>query len=374
MRAFDPDAVLSEQPERVDGALAEALGRAIARFHAGAAVRPDCGGTRALGFTIRTNAENLRRLAPELGEAEVERLIAATDTAFAAAGASLDRRATAGFARRCHGDLHLGNILLEDVQYDVAFTVMDLWFRRRDEAANRLMNAYLDESARSFPPDLWDGLAALPLMLSARAAVRTHVTGAQGDVGSARAYLAAALAHLSPPPPALIAIGGLSGTGKSTLARRVAPSLGHAPGAVVLRSDEIRKRLAGVGPTERLPDESYTARSSAQVYDEMLRVGRATLDAGHSVVLDAVFLGPQERDAAEALAAAAGVPFGGFWLEGRADVLRGRLAARGPDASDAGPEVLDEQLARGPGDIGWLRLDAGDPEDAARRVIAGAEN
>ena len=161
MRAFDPDAVLAEQPERVDGALAEALGRTIARFHAAAELRPEGGGVKALGFTIRTNADNLRHWRSELGKREVEHVIAATDRRFADHTRLLERRRAEGYARRCHGDLHLGNILLEDgrpvlfdciefndllseidVLYDVAFLVMDLWFRGQREAANRVLNAY----------------------------------------------------------------------------------------------------------------------------------------------------------------------------------------------------------------------------------------
>lgn len=390
MRAFDPAAVLAEQPEQVDGALAEALGRTIARFHAAAEVRPEGGGVKALGFTIRTNADNLRHLAAELGKREVEHVIAATDQALADHTRLLERRRAEGFARRCHGDLHLGNILLEDgrpvlfdciefndllieidLLYDVAFTIMDLWFRERREAANRLLNAYLDEAARAFPPDIWDGLVLLPLFLSARASVRTHVTGMQGDVATARAYLAAARAHLEPPMPTLTAIGGLSGTGKTTLARRVAPSLGAAPGALVLRSDEIRKRQAGVAPTDKLPSEAYAPGTSEPVYGEMFDIARRALAAGRSVVLDAVFLKPEERAAASGLAGDAFVPFRGVWLEGDAGQLRERLAARTGDASDAGPAVLDEQLARDPGPLGdWLRLDAADLEGAERRMLA----
>jgi len=389
MRAFDPAAVLSEQPERVDEALAEELGRTIARFHAGAEVRPVGGGVEALGFTIRTNADNLRRLAPKLGKREVEHLIAATDQALADHARLLERRRAEGFARRCHGDLHLGNILLEsgrpvlfdciefndllseiDVLYDAAFTVMDLWFRERRAAGNRLLNAYLDEAARSFPPSLWDGLVLLPLFLSARAAVRTHVTGMQGDIESARAYLVAARAHLEPPMPTLTAIGGLSGTGKTTLARRIAPSLGAAPGALVLRTDEIRKRLAGAAPTERLPAAAYGAGASERVYAEMLAVARRALAAGRSVVLDAVFLKPGERAAAKSLAGEAFVIFQGAWLEGQPAELRRRLDARAGDASDAGVAVLDEQLARDPGPIDWLRLGADDLESAAARMLS----
>jgi len=391
MRAFDPGGVLSEQPQRVDAALAERLGRLIARFHAAAAVNPDGGGVKALGFTIRTNAENLRRLAPKLGAAAVNDVIAATDAAFAAAAPLMERRRAEGFARRCHGDLHLGNILLEhdepilfdciefndllseiDVLYDVAFLVMDLDFRGRAEAANRVLNAYLDEAARAFPPELWDGLAALPVMLSARASVRTHVTAFQDDLETARRYLATAARHLAPPPPTLTAIGGLSGTGKTTLARQVAPSLGAAPGAVILRSDEIRKRLAGVGPLERLPRSAYSRKSSVAVYDEMFALARRVLAAGHAVILDAVYLTPAVRQAAEGVARDAGVPFRGVWLEGRPDELRRRLATRTADASDAGPTVLDEQLGRDPGHMAWERLDAADLDTAAARVAGGA--
>jgi uncharacterized protein len=391
MRAFDPAAVLSEQPERVDGPLAERMGHIIARFQAEAEVRPDGGGVRALGFTVSTNADHLRALADQLGAGEVDHVIAATDAAFAAAAPLLERRRAEGFARHCHGDLHLGNILLEhgepvlfdciefndllseiDVQYDVAFTVMDLAFRGRAEAANQLLNAWLDEAARCFPATLWDGLAALPLMLSARATVRAHVTANQGELGDARAYLAAAARHLTPPPPTLTAIGGLSGTGKTTLARRIAPGLGGAPGAVILRSDEIRKRLAGVSPLERLPPTAYAPRTSARVYGEMLALARCVLAAGRAVVLDAVFLRPGERQAAADVAVVAGVPFQGAWLQGHAPMLAQRLAARAGDASDAGPDTLADQLTRDPGPIDWAILDAGDLGAAAARLAPQA--
>jgi predicted kinase len=209
-------------------------------------------------------------------------------------------------------------------------------------------------------------------MLSARAAVRAHVTANQGEADDARAYLAAATRHLAPPPPALTAIGGLSGTGKTTLARRIAPRLGGAPGAVVLRSDEIRKRLAGAAPTERLPPAAYGPGTSERVYAEMLALGRRVLAAGRSVVLDAVFLRPEERSAAAAVAGAAGVPFQGAWLQGDPAALNQRLAGRAGDASDAGPETLATQLARDPGPIDWAILDADDLGAAVARLAPQA--
>jgi hypothetical protein len=391
MRAFDPAAVLAERPEQVDGALAERLGRTIARFQAAAPVKLDSGGVKALGFTIRTNAENLAALKADLGAAEVEQVIEATDAALAAVTLRLELRRAMGFARHCHGDLHLGNILLEDgapvlfdciefndllseidVLYDVAFLIMDLGFRGRAEAANRVLNAYLDEAARTFRVELWDGLEALPLMLSARASVRAHVSANQGELGAARAYLATAASHLRPSPPSLSAIGGLSGTGKTTLARRAAPLVGAAPGAVILRTDEIRKRRAGLAPLERLPASAYGLETSAEVYAEMFALARRVLTAGHAVILDAVFLSPAGRLAAEAVAVDVGVPFQGVWLEGQAAMLRERLARRAGDASDAGPEAVDEQSARDPGPISWTRADAADPDATIARIAPGA--
>ena len=395
MRRFDDTAVLLNRLSQVDGAFAETLGRRIAAFHATAAVGAVGGGAPGLGYILASNARLLRHLASHLGKAAVERLIATTDAAFTELSPLLDRRMEQGFVRCCHGDLHLGNILLEagqpilfdciefndrlreiDILYDVGFLLMDLAFRGAPEAANRVLNGWLDQAARTFSAGPWEGLAALGLYQSVRAAVRAHVNGMEGRHDESRRYLAAAQAHLEPGVPALIALGGLSGSGKSTLARALAPRLGAAPGAVVLRSDEIRKRLWGRDPTAALPPEAYAPQASVSVYKALFSAARACLAAGKTVVADAVFLRPEERAGVEALAAASGAAFHGLWLEAPPEILRHRIESRRGDASDADARVLALQLTRDPGDIRWpRRADANTPEGLARvwRDLAGQD-
>lgn len=370
MRRFDPDAVLSNRPQMVQSDFAEDLGRQIGRFHAAAQAQP--GGAESLGYVIASNAEHIRALAPDLGAGPVDDLIAQTQAEFARLTPLLDARGAGGQVRDCHGDLHLGNILAEngravlfdciefndrlsriDVLYDLAFLLMDLAHRGQGAGANRVMNGYLDEAARTFGEAPLTGLAALPLFMSVRAAVRTHVSAQMGRTGAARAYLAAALGHLKSSPISLTAVGGLSGSGKSTFARRLAPTLGSPPGAVVLRSDEIRKRLWGVSPTDRLPPQAYAPGQSERVYGQMLREAELALTAGRSVVFDAVFLKPRERTAAEGLAGRLGVTFDGVWLQATPQLMAARIERRTGDASDADRRVLEEQLARDPGEIGW---------------------
>ena len=370
MRRFDEAAVLSNRPDQVQGDLAEALGRTIARIHAHADLRPQGGGAKGIGYTITSNAELLRGLSDGLGAGDVEALIAATDTELARQAALLDRRQSLGFGRRCHGDLHLGNLFIEngqpvlfdciefndqlsdaDIQYDLAFLLMDLMFRGNHSGAVRVLSGYLDQAAREFGDDVFEGLACLPLMLSVRAGVRAHVSAQMNQIELAKAYVQAGLEHLKPSAPRLLAIGGLSGSGKSYMARKLAPDLG----AVILRSDEVRKRLWGIEPMQTLPPEAYGPDQSRKVYDQMRHEAALMLKAGQSVVLDAVFLRPKERDAARALASEHGVGFEGIWLEAPAAVLAKRIAARTGDASDADGEVLARQLDQDPGPIDWVR-------------------
>jgi predicted kinase len=188
-------------------------------------------------------------------------------------------------------------------------------------------------------------------MLSVRAAVRAHVSAQMGQAELARAYVQAGIEHLQPKVAKLVAVGGLSGSGKSYASRLIAPDLQ----AVILRSDEVRKRLWGIGPLQTLPKEAYGPGQSERVYGTMLTEAGLILRAGQSVVLDAVFLRPEERKAAEALAAELGLRFQGYWMEAPEAVLRARIQGRSGDASDADEAVLTGQLNRDTGPVNWTR-------------------
>ena len=276
--------------------------------------------------------------------------------------------------RRCHGDLHLGNICLIDdaptlfdclefneglasidVLYDLAFLLMDLRFGRHATEAAIVFNRYFDVSDES------DGLALMPLFLSLRAWVRAHVSATAAKLepsaekrALARAYFDFAVALLRHAPPRLIALGGISGTGKST----VAAILAGKTAARVLRSDVIRKRRFGVAPEVRLPDRAYAPEVTVEVYAALLDQARFALAAGCSVIIDAVSARPHERAAFAALAAGCGVPFTGIWLEAAPEILMARVGARHNDASDADVAILQKQLTYDFGAMDWRRVDA----------------
>ena len=177
----------------------------------------------------------------------------------------------------------------------------------------------------------------------------------------AREYLAMAEQLLHPPPPRLVAIGGFSGAGKSTLAVNLAASVGAVPGAVVLRSDETRKRLCGVAPVQRLGSEGYSSRVSERVYSALAEQAALVLRAGHSVIVDAVYARAADREAIEHVATAASAPFIGLWLEAPEAARLSRTEQRRNDASDADATIVRMQRAQDTGDIAWCRLDASAP-------------
>ncbi len=393
MRRFAEDAVLDRLAAagRLEPGLMPALAAAMAAWHAGAEPRADHGGRAGMAWVIDGNADGFAEFGSACFDAAARvRLVEASRAELDRQGPLLDARRDAGLVRQCHGDLHLRNIVLMDgapvlfdgvefndeiscidVMYDAAFLLMDLWRRRLPLHANAVLNHYLAETGDA------EALALLPLFLSCRAAVRakTSATAAhlQEDPArrgalqdQAREYFAMAAGLLHPPSPCLIAVGGLSGSGKSTLARRLAPALGAVPGARVLRSDEVRKRLCGVPPLAPLGPEGYTPEVSGRVYAALAADAAQVLRTGHSAIVDAVHARPADRQAIARVAAEAAVPFAGLWLEAPEPTLIARVEQRRDDVSDADADVVRKQRSQetdGTAEAAWQRLDASAPID-----------
>lgn len=219
--------------------------------------------------------------------------------------------------------------------------------------------------------------------MSMRAAVRSHVTAALSRQSQsrqaqeeARAYLTLAATLLQPHPPLLVAIGGRSGTGKSTLAQALAADFKPAPGARVIRSDVLRKRLFNVAPETKLPPSAYDDATTARVYAALQDQAAASLAAGYTAIVDAAFLREEERERIGAAAMQSRVPFVGLWLEAPRDTLAARIGTRTGDASDADLSVLQLQLGLDAGAVTWPRIDAGSDiarsAGAARALIEAA--
>jgi aminoglycoside phosphotransferase family enzyme/predicted kinase len=400
MRRFPQEALFSRLADR--GALTDRLSLdladRVAAFHAIAEIEPRSGGAVGVAAVIQINDENLRRSPPlDVSVTDINRLHGASQAALQKHATLLDERRAAGDVRRCHGDLHLGNICLIDgdptlfdciefsdliaridVLYDLAFLLMDLRHRALGRQCGLLFNRYLDLTADE------DGVPALPLFMSLRAAVRAHVTATAASgtgpveqrrqrLAEARSYFDLATKLLQPQMPRLVAIGGLSGPGKSNVAAAIAGELGIGAGARVLRSDVLRKRLFGKAPEERLPEEAYAKSINDKVYAALENCAASLLCAGHSVVIDAVSAGPEERAAIADLARKAGVAFTGIWLQAPEATLLARLESRGRDASDATSDVLQRQLSYDLGKMDWIRVDATRPRDevaqAVRRIL-----
>ncbi|MGY4237991.1 aminoglycoside phosphotransferase family enzyme/predicted kinase [Bradyrhizobium sp. USDA 4449] len=383
MSRFDENRTLDHLAKagRFDADLASAVADAIVASHAAAFPIDGKRWVASIPALIDGNSNGLRK-GNHLPTAAIEQLGQASHAPFLRVRPLLEERARRGFVRRCHGDLHLANIVLieqqpvlfdaiefdaematVDVLYDFAFTLMDLLRHDQPLAANSMFNRYLATTS----VDNLDALRALPLFMSIRAAVRAQVALARlkpthsQDVGvldQARRYFDLARALIQPPRPHLVAVGGLSGSGKTVLARALAPTVAPEPGAVVLRSDVIRKQLFGVPDTERLPPTAYTPELAERVYATLAERARRVLAQGHSAVAEGVFARDFERDAFAALARDCNVPLTGLFLVADLATRQARIGGRRGDASDATQEVAALQERYDVGHIGWATIDA----------------
>ena len=380
MRRFDEAARLDHVCKR--GALTPShlsgLAAALARFHAAAAVAPAASrfGTPAAALApALENIAELRTLTRDLLTAELDALDAWTRAEALRLEADFTARKAAGCVRECHGDLHLGNLVLLDgavvpfdciefnddfrwidVASEIAFLLVDLLDHRQPGLACWLLNEWLVETGD------FDALKVLRFYMAYRALVRAKVAAIRAcqqeaphaataaDCPEVRDYVALAGVIAVPPAPSLTITCGVSGSGKTTLAtRRLLAD--PACATVRLRSDVERKRLFGLAAhaaSGSAPDAGiYTAEATARTYARLAGLSAMLLDAGWSVIVDAAFLKRAERDAFRAIAAARGVPFAIIAPQAPAAELRRRVAARQGDASEATLDVLERQL-------GWI--------------------
>jgi uncharacterized protein len=371
--------------------LIEAIAGAIAASHVVAPLAPAEPWTNSIPAIIDGNTRAFREAAC-FPAADIDDLGQASLSAFSKVRALLEERGRNGFVCRCHGDLHLANLVLiegkpvlfdaiefdptiasTDVLYDLAFPLMDLMRYDRRPEANALLNRYL----RATPDENLDALAALSLFISLRAAIRAKVLLARLDGGShgnsdikqsAQAYFELAHRSIHSPPPTLVAIGGLSGTGKSVLARALAPRVMPQPGAVLLRTDVLRKQLFQVGETDRLPQSAYRPETTQQVYEILVQRAARILAQGHSVVVDGVFAREIERTAINDAARGLNVSFVGLFLAADLATRMGRLGRRERDASDATPDIAGLQEQYKIGRVDWRTIDAsGTPEQTLKQ-------
>lgn len=388
MRRFSQDELFEEmrQAGRLDISQMLALAEVIAAFHHDAPISHSFGGASGIRAVVDENVAILRNASPELlPQSRVGAYAALSDSWLRNLRALLGVRRRMGLVRQCHGDLHLNNICMFagkptlfdaiefadafsciDVAYDLAFIVMDLDSHGMRPHANALLNRYLECNGD------YSALAALPLFLACRAAIRSHVTIANAgtpDVAPAK-LLETANSYLGQNEPQFVVVGGLSGTGKSVLARALAPAIGRAPGAVVLRSDVIRKAMFHAPQNQRLDQSAYDPGASLRVYDRLLDFAATALRAGHSVIADAVYGDDMERKRIEGLARDLGVKLHALWLSAPRDVLVERIVRRRGDASDADLRVLELQIASVSIPERWSKISCAGP---ASTVLAQAE-
>ena len=348
----------------------EALAHTVAAFHEAlppAAPAAPYGTPAGIRAAAMQNFDQIAGLLPDgVDQAEIAHVRGLTETACGALAADFTARRAQGFVRECHGDLHLGNVVLigddpvpfdgiefsadlrwGDVMSETAFLMMDLLYHDEGALAFRFLNAYLDAGGDH------PGLATLPFYLAYRAMVRAKISAiraAQPDLptrahrrelAAARRHLALARAFLETRRGALIITHGLPGSGKTTFAQLALEQLG----AIRIRSDVERKRLFGLAPQadSRASVDIYTADATRRTYARLHELARIALAAGFPVIVDAAFLRHAERSRFRELAAALDVPFAIASLQAPADVLRSRVAqrqARADDASEAGVQVL----------------------------------
>lgn len=370
MVQFPQETLLSERFDRgeLTEADIEALAKRLAAFHAQSTTNDYIRSFGTVDKIRQAFDENYTQSEGYIDRAQTQAqwdaTKAYTDRFFVDRATVFADRRTADKIRECHGDIHLRNIAcwdgemllfdciefnepfrFVDTMYDVGFVCMDLDARGRSDWANLLLNTYLEQTGD------YEGVQVLPLYLSRQAYVRAKVTSfllddpaipddvKQASAKTAADYYQLAYDYTQATQGRVIVMAGLSGSGKSTTAKAIA----RQQGAIHLRSDAVRKQLAGIPVEQRGSDEMYTPEMTQKTYDRLLDLALLLAAQGQTVILDAKYDRVALRQAVIEQTQAAGIPLTIVACEAPMDVLRERVAARSGDIADATVAVLEGQ-------------------------------
>ncbi|PZV08690.1 MAG: adenylyl-sulfate kinase [Leptolyngbya sp.] len=370
MVQFPQDTLLSALYDRneLTEALMTELAVAVADFHLGAETNDHIRTFGAVEQIRQAFDENYEQTLGFIGgpqtQVQFDKTKAYTDTFFATHGDLFERRVAQNWIRACHGDLHLNNLCrwqgqlylfdciefnepfrYVDVMYDVGFVVMDLLSKDCAALATVFLNHYIERTGD------WEGVQLLPLYISRQAYVRAKVTSfLLGDPSvdeetkrkaaeTAAGYYRLAWSVCQPRSGAVYLMAGLSGSGKSTTARQLASQIN----AIHLRSDAVRKHLAGVPLDQRGDDSLYTPEMTEKTYDRLLTLGIALAQAGYPVILDAKYDRQSLRQTAITAIQRAALPLTILHCTAPPEVLEQRVRDRAGDIADATVAVLQRQ-------------------------------
>ncbi|MFO8041386.1 MAG: AAA family ATPase [Sodalinema sp.] len=370
MRQFPKDNLFVDLLDRgeLTHAQMEDLGRLVADYHAEAATSEEISQFGEIAAIREAIDDNYHYTQAYIGRVQSQQQFQETkaysDRIFTDHPDWFQARIANGKIRNCHGDLHLRNIALwgdrillfdciefnqsfryVDVMYDVAFTVMDCQARGRADLGNAFLNTYLEWTGD------WQGLRVLPLYLSRQAYVRAKVTSFLLDDDSippqekeaaaqtAADYYRLAWSYTQSKSGEIIMMSGLSGSGKSTTGRQIAQS----QGGIQIRSDAVRKHLAGVPLNQRGPDAIYCPEMSDRTYSQLADLGVMLADLGWTVILDAKYDRRRWRDKVHERSQAANITLKIVHCQAPLAVLEARLQQRTGDIADATADLLAKQ-------------------------------
>lgn len=370
MRQFPTGSLFSDllKQKQLTPELMQSLAHQVADFHQRAATNERIQSFGTIAQIRQAFDENYAQSQAYIGRGQTRQYLqetqAYTDRAFSTWTKRFQKRIQHSKIRECHGDLHLRNICLwqnriflfdciefneafryVDTMYDVAFTVMDCDARGRSDLGNAFLNTYLEDTGD------WEGLEVLPVYLSRQAYVRAKVTSflldsptgvadqAQETQAQAQAYYTLAWRYTQRPSGRLILMSGLSGSGKSTVAQKLARLIG----AIHIRSDAVRKHLGGIPLQQKGNASLYTPAMTQKTYERLCSLGIQLAKLGYTLILDAKYDRITTRQAVLNQAKTADIPVSILICEAPLTILRQRLQQRTGDIADATAELLPSQ-------------------------------